>query len=95
MRSRSWRHWAVCIVLAVALAAAGSSTSLAAAATTTKPYIVVLRGSVADPGAVAAAQGKKYGAAYNQANPGYGFVGDPAHPISGRYYGWLIRAGLY
>ena len=34
-------------------------------------------------------------AAYNQANPGYGFVGDPLRPIPGRYYGWLIRAGLY
>jgi subtilisin len=34
-------------------------------------------------------------AAYNQADTGYGFVGDPANPISGKYYGWLIRAGLY
>ncbi len=34
-------------------------------------------------------------AAYNQANPSYGFVGDPHRPISGKYYGWLIRAGLY
>ena len=34
-------------------------------------------------------------AAYNQANPGYGFVGDPLRPIPGKYYGWLIRAGLY
>jgi subtilisin len=33
--------------------------------------------------------------AYNQANPGYGFVGDPLRPISGRYYGYLIPAGLY
>jgi subtilisin len=34
-------------------------------------------------------------AAYNTANPDYGFVGDPLHPISGKYYGYLIRAGLY
>jgi subtilisin len=34
-------------------------------------------------------------AAYSQANPGYGFQGDPLRPISGRYYGYLIRAGLY
>lgn len=33
--------------------------------------------------------------AYNLANPGYGFVGDPAHPIAGRYYGYLLRAALY
>ena len=34
-------------------------------------------------------------AAYNTANPNYGFQGDPLHPISGKYYGYLIRAALY
>jgi subtilisin len=34
-------------------------------------------------------------AAYNNANPDYGFVGDPLRPVSGRYYGYLIRAGMY
>lgn len=35
-------------------------------------------------------------AAYNQANPTYGFLGDPLHsPDPGKYYGYLIRAGLY
>ena len=29
---------------------------------------------------------------YNQANTGYGFNGDPARPVSGRYYGWLTRS---
>jgi subtilisin len=33
--------------------------------------------------------------AYNEANPGYGFQGDPLRPISGKYYGYPIRAGLY
>ena len=34
--------------------------------------------------------------AYNTANPGYGFLGDPLHSNDpGRYYGFLIRAGLY
>jgi hypothetical protein len=33
--------------------------------------------------------------AYNQANPGYGFTGDPGHPVGGRYYGYLTRAGAY
>jgi subtilisin len=32
---------------------------------------------------------------YNRANPGYGFTGDPLRPITGRYYGFLLRAGLY
>jgi subtilisin len=38
-------------------------------------------------------------AAYNQANPGYGFKGDPLRPTTGkqagRYYGYLLRAGGY
>jgi subtilisin len=32
---------------------------------------------------------------YNQANPGYGFNGDPGRPVSGRYFGYLTRAGAY
>ena len=36
-------------------------------------------------------------AAYNTdtKNSGYGYAGDPLRPISGKYYGHLIRAGLY
>jgi subtilisin family serine protease len=36
-------------------------------------------------------------ATYNTAskNFGYGFQGDPLRPVSGKYYGYLIRAGLY
>jgi hypothetical protein len=36
-------------------------------------------------------------ASYNTArrNSGYGFQGDPLRPIAGKYYGYLIRAGLY
>ena len=34
-------------------------------------------------------------AAYNEANPGYGFTGDPLRPIEGKYYGYLIHAGSY
>jgi subtilisin family serine protease len=36
-------------------------------------------------------------AAYNTAkkNSGYGFQGDPLRPVSGKYYGYLIRASLY
>jgi subtilisin len=34
--------------------------------------------------------------AYTQANPFYGFTGDPLHtPVSGHYYGYLLRPGLY
>jgi subtilisin family serine protease len=34
-------------------------------------------------------------AAYNTAHPSYGFTGDPLHPVSGRYYGFLLWAALY
>jgi subtilisin len=36
-------------------------------------------------------------AAYNTAkkNIGYGFQGDPLRPITGKYFGYLVRAGLY
>jgi subtilisin len=33
--------------------------------------------------------------AYNNTHPDYGFQADPLRPISGRYYGYLIRAGSY
>lgn len=33
--------------------------------------------------------------AYTQANPAYGFTGDPVHPVEGKYYGPLIDVGLY
>lgn len=34
-------------------------------------------------------------AAYNNAHPEYGFVGDPLRPVAGKYFGYLIRAALY
>ena len=34
-------------------------------------------------------------AAYSTASPGFGFQGDPLRPISGKYYGYLIRAAQY
>jgi subtilisin family serine protease len=34
-------------------------------------------------------------AAFNEAHVSYGFVGDPVEPLSGRYYGYLVRAGVY
>ena len=32
---------------------------------------------------------------YSAATPDYGFLGDPLRPMAGRFYGNLIRAGLY
>lgn len=34
-------------------------------------------------------------ARYNLANPGYGYAGDPLRPAGNRWYGWLLRAGIY
>jgi subtilisin family serine protease len=34
-------------------------------------------------------------ASYTQKHPGFGYAGDPLHPVAGRYYGYLIRAGVY
>ena len=34
-------------------------------------------------------------AAYNERHPDYGYEGDPFRPFEDRYYGYLIRAGLY
>ncbi|MDQ0846938.1 S8 family serine peptidase [Streptomyces sp. V1I6] len=34
-------------------------------------------------------------ARYNITHPGYGYQGDPLRPIPGRYYGFLVYAGLY
>jgi subtilisin family serine protease len=34
-------------------------------------------------------------AAYNTSHREYGFAGDPLRPVAGKYYGFLIRAGLY
>ena len=33
-------------------------------------------------------------AAHTAANPSYGFVGDPARPVTGRYYGYLSHVGI-
>jgi subtilisin family serine protease len=33
--------------------------------------------------------------AHSLADPGFGFTGDPLRPVTGRYYGHLLRAGLY
>jgi subtilisin len=33
---------------------------------------------------------------YNErGDTGYGFIGDPLRPVSGKYFGFLVRAGLY
>ncbi len=34
-------------------------------------------------------------ASYNQANPSYGFLGDPQHPVIDKYFGYLIQSGSY
>lgn len=32
---------------------------------------------------------------YTTGTPSYGFAGDPTRPVSGKYFGYLVRAGGY
>jgi subtilisin len=72
-----------------------SGTSMAAPNAAGTAHLCILSGQC--PGTPAETIQKLRGdaAAYTQANPGWGFNGDPLRPVSGRYYGYLIRAGLY
>jgi subtilisin len=79
------------------LYAVGDGTSVASPITAGTVALCIASGACA--GLTPAQISKKIGsddAAYNTANPSYGFTGDPLHsPDPNRYYGYLIRAGLY
>jgi hypothetical protein len=55
--------------------------SAAHAAAPAKAYVVVFKDTVADPAAAAGQLAKA--------------AGFQPHPTAGRYYGWLIRVGIY
>jgi subtilisin len=77
--------------------AIASGTSLAAPLVTGTVSLCIASGACA--GLTAAQIVEKIRsdtATYNAANPDYGFTGDPLHSLDpNRYYGYLIRAGLY
>jgi subtilisin len=72
-----------------------SGTSMASPHMTGTVALCIATGACTGSPAQIVAKMRNDAQSYNQANPGYGFTGDPAHPVSGRYYGWLTRAGVY
>ena len=73
-----------------------SGTSMSAPHVTGTAELCILSGQCSGTPAQTIQKLRSDAAAYNQANPGYGFIGDPLHaPVSGRYYGYLIQAKLY
>ena len=72
-----------------------SGTSMAAPHTTGVAHLCVISGQCTGTTAEIIQKVRADAAAYTQANPSWGFTGDPLRPVSGRYYGYLVRAGLY
>jgi subtilisin family serine protease len=72
-----------------------SGTSMASPHMTGTVALCIATGACTGTPAQIIAKARGDAQSYNQANPGYGFTGDPAHSVSGRYYGYLTRAGGY
>ena len=76
-----------------------SGTSMAAPHAAATVELCILSGQCTGTVADIIQKVRADAAAYNQANPGFGFKGDPLRPVSGRtgsrYYGYLIRAAAY
>jgi hypothetical protein len=70
-------------------------TSQAAPHATAAVHLCVISGQCTGVPAENIQKVRSDAAAFAQANPTWGFAGDPGHPTAGRYYGDLIRAGLY
>jgi subtilisin len=73
-----------------------NGTSMAAPHATATVELCILAGQCTGTPGEIIQKIRSDAAAYSQANPFYGFTGDPLHsPVSGRYYGYLLRPGLY
>ena len=72
-----------------------SGTSMAAPHAAGAAHLCILSGQCPGTPAETIQKLRADAAAYTQTNPGWGFTGDPSHPVSGRYYGYLTRPGLY
>jgi len=72
-----------------------SGTSMASPHMTGTVALCIATGSCTGTPSQIIAKMRSDAQSYNQANPGYGFNGDPGHPVGGRYYGYLTRAGAY
>jgi subtilisin len=73
----------------------GSGTSMAAPHVTGTAALCFAQGACTGTPAETIAKLRADAETYNRANPSWGFTGDPLRPITGRYYGFLLRAGLY
>lgn len=72
-----------------------SGTSMAAPYATATAHLCILGGQCTGTPADVIQKLRLDAEAHTLANPAWGFTGDPQHPIAGRYYGHLARAGLY
>jgi subtilisin family serine protease len=73
-----------------------SGTSMAAPHGTGTVELCILAGQCTGTPAEIIQKVRADAQAYSQANPFYGFTADPLHsPISGKYFGYLLRPGLY
>ncbi|HEX8065864.1 MAG TPA: S8 family serine peptidase [Thermoleophilaceae bacterium] len=72
-----------------------SGTSMAAPHATGAAVLCFARGLCTGPPAATIQKLRLDTDAYNTAQPGWGYRGDPLRPVTGRYYGFLISAGLY
>jgi hypothetical protein len=72
-----------------------SGTSMAAPAVTATAHRCILSGQCAGTPAETIQKLRADAKAWNDANPTYGFGGDPLRPVTGKHYGHLIRAAGY
>ena len=73
-----------------------SGTSMAAPHATATAHLCILSGRCTGTPAEIIQKLRADAEAYSLANPDFGFTGDPLHaPVTGRYYGYMIPAGLY
>jgi subtilisin len=72
-----------------------NGTSMAAPHGTGTAHLCIISGQCPGTPAETIQKIRSDAAAYTQANPSWGFTGDPLRPVTGKYYGYLIRPGLY
>jgi subtilisin len=72
-----------------------SGTSMAAPHIAGTVAVCIASGKCAGPPGDTMLRVRGGAAAVSASFPNYGFLGDPAHAVQGRYYGYLARAGNY
>jgi subtilisin len=72
-----------------------SGTSMAAPHVAGTVHLCVLSGQCTGTPAEIVQKVRSDAATFNASSTGFGFTGDPLRPVTGRYYGYLVRAGLY